>query len=77
MRSFLGKRKLKILKDQLVPNICAERQQSDGDFRDYAGLFIFDKGVIATDINYRTKHDISSEKPPRSPGAVADLELKD
>lgn len=61
----------KILEDQLVAHIRAEGQQGNGNFRDHAGLFILDKGVVATDINDGTAHkNAPFRKPPLETGAV-------
>ena len=51
--------KLKILEYQPVAHIHAKWEQGNGHFGHHTGVFIFYKGVIATDINDRTEHRAS------------------
>ena len=47
-----------IFKFQPVAHIDAERQQSEGDFGNYAGSVILDIGVVAADINNSAMHSV-------------------
>ena len=50
-----------ILEFQFIAHIHAEGEQGDGDFGDNAGVFVFDEGVVAADIDDGAEH---FEVPP-------------
>ena len=56
---FLATSKFKILEFQFIAHIYSIGQQCDGDLGDHAGLIVFDKSVIAADIDNGTDHNIT------------------
>lgn len=59
-RLLLYLRKFVILEFQLISHVRSKREQSDGDFGDNAGIFVFDESIIPPDIDNGTDHGITS-----------------
>ena len=53
---FLCQSEFVIFKFQPVAYINTKGEQGNGDFRDYAGGIILDKGIVTVNINDSTVH---------------------
>jgi len=63
--SLLNLRKFVVFKFQTITDIDAKGEKGNGDFGNYTGFIVFDKGIVSPDINHSTQHNsLLYENPP-------------